>query len=102
MRASVMQWRRYRGIHFIIWSFLFCDRPGNRTIILKFRRAHYGKENRKNNFSLYKIFIYVALLTLAIGILVPVLWVFMASVKENAEFHRNPWALPASSILKTL
>lgn len=52
------------------------------------------KKNRKNN-SLYKIFIYVALLTLAISILVPVLWVFMASVKENAEFYRNPWALPA-------
>uniref|UniRef100_UPI003AACB8C3 carbohydrate ABC transporter permease n=1 Tax=Massilicoli timonensis TaxID=2015901 RepID=UPI003AACB8C3 len=45
--------------------------------------------------SLYKIFIYVALLTLAISIHVPVLWVFMASVKENAEFYRNPWALPA-------
>ncbi|WP_418291193.1 carbohydrate ABC transporter permease [Massilicoli timonensis] len=41
------------------------------------------------------MFIYVALLTLAISILVPVLWVFMASVKENAEFYRNPWALPA-------
>ena len=53
------------------------------------------KKKQKKRLSLYKIFIYVALLTLAISILVPVLWVFMASVKENAEFYRNPWALPA-------
>ena len=44
---------------------------------------------------LYKIFIYVALLTLAITIIIPVAWVFMASVKENSEFYGNPWALPA-------
>lgn len=44
---------------------------------------------------LYKIFIYVALITLAVSILVPVAWVFMASVKENSEFYGNPWALPA-------
>lgn len=42
-----------------------------------------------------KIFIYVALITLAILIIVPVAWVFMASVKENSEFYGNPWALPA-------
>ena len=53
------------------------------------------KKKQKKQLSLYKIFIYVALLTLAISILVPVHWVFMASVKENAEFYRNPWALPA-------
>lgn len=53
------------------------------------------KKKQKKQLSLYKIFIYVSLLTLAISILVPVLWVFMASVKENAEFYRNPWALPA-------
>lgn len=44
---------------------------------------------------LYKIFIYVALLTLAVTIIIPVAWVFMASVKENSEFYGNPWALPA-------
>lgn len=43
----------------------------------------------------YKIFIYVALITLAIVIIVPVAWVFMASVKQNSEFYENPWALPA-------
>lgn len=44
---------------------------------------------------LYKIFIYVALFTLAITIIIPVAWVFMASIKENSEFYGNPWAMPA-------
>ena len=44
---------------------------------------------------IYKAFIYVALITLAVIILVPVAWVFMASVKQNSEFYGNPWALPA-------
>lgn len=56
-------------------------------------------KNIKNKFNnvdrLYKIFIYVALITLAISIIVPVAWVFMASIKENKEFYSNPWALPA-------
>ena len=43
---------------------------------------------------LYKVFIYVALITLAISIIVPVAWVFMASIKENSEFYGSPWALP--------
>ena len=46
---------------------------------------------------LYKVFIYVALITLAISIIVPVAWVFMASLKQNSEFigkDVNPWALP--------
>ncbi|MBO5852940.1 MAG: carbohydrate ABC transporter permease [Clostridia bacterium] len=43
---------------------------------------------------LYKIFIYVGLCTLAITILVPVAWVFLASIKENKEFYGNPWTLP--------
>ena len=43
---------------------------------------------------LYKLFIYVALLTLAVSIVVPVAWVFLASIKENSEFYGNPWTLP--------
>ncbi len=45
---------------------------------------------------LYKIFIYVVLAMLAIVIIVPVAWVFLASVKQNSEFYGNPWTLPAS------
>lgn len=39
---------------------------------------------------------YVALITLAISIIVPVVWVFMSSLKTNAEFQGSPWSLPAS------
>ncbi|MGM9974686.1 MAG: carbohydrate ABC transporter permease [Clostridiaceae bacterium] len=53
------------------------------------------KSNKMKSIDkLYKAFIYVALITLAITIIVPVLWVFMASIKENVEFYGNPWALP--------
>ncbi len=46
--------------------------------------------------TLYKVFIYVVLAMLAIVIIVPVAWVFLASVKRNSEFYGNPWTLPAS------
>ena len=44
---------------------------------------------------LYRIFIYVVLILFALSIIVPVGWVFLASLKENAEFYQNPWSLPA-------
>lgn len=44
--------------------------------------------------TLYKLFMYVALITLAIIIIVPLAWVFMASIKHSSEFYGNPWALP--------
>lgn len=43
---------------------------------------------------IYKIFIYIVLIALAVSILVPVAWVFMASIKQNSEFYGNPWSLP--------
>ena len=45
--------------------------------------------------TLYKAFIYVVLITLAVVIIVPVAWVFLASIKQNSEFYGNPWAMPA-------
>lgn len=54
-----------------------------------------GQKEKFSGEKLYRIFIYVALITLAITIIVPVAWVFMASIKENSEFYGNPWALPA-------
>lgn len=42
-----------------------------------------------------QIFIYFVLILLAVTIIVPVAWVFMASIKQNSEFYGNPWALPA-------
>ncbi len=47
--------------------------------------------------ALYKVFIYVALISLAISIVIPIAWVFMASVKRNSEFlggDVNPFDLP--------
>lgn len=49
--------------------------------------------SQKSN-RLYKIFIYLVLLLLAISIIVPVGWVFLASIKTNLEFYRDPWSLP--------
>ena len=52
------------------------------------------KNKKGNGQGLYKVFIYVVLIALAISIVVPVAWVFMASIKQNSEFYGNPWALP--------
>lgn len=42
-----------------------------------------------------KVMIYLALFMLAISIVIPVGWVFLASFKENSEFYgQSPWALP--------
>ena len=43
---------------------------------------------------LYKIFVYVALITLTISIIIPVGWVFMASIKQASEFYGSPWVMP--------
>ena len=48
----------------------------------------------KTSRRLYKLFIYAVLLALAVSIVVPVGWVFLASIKENSEFYGNPWAMP--------
>jgi len=41
-----------------------------------------------------KIITYVLLIALAVSIIVPVAWVFLASFKENTQFYGNPWTLP--------
>ncbi len=51
------------------------------------------KKSNKGDM-LYKAFIYVALVTLAILVIVPVGWAFLASLKENPQFYGNPWQLP--------
>ena len=51
-------------------------------------------KKKKSQDYLYKLFIYVALISLAIVILIPVGWVFLASIKQNSEFYGNPWTLP--------
>ncbi len=49
---------------------------------------------RGANSNIVKAFIYLALALLAITILIPVAWVFVASIKENQEFYRSPWTVP--------
>lgn len=41
-----------------------------------------------------RLLTYIILIFFAIAVLVPVAWVFFASIKENPEFYRNPWTLP--------
>lgn len=51
--------------------------------------------NKKSSSDfIYKFFIYFCLAVLAITIIVPVAWVFLASIKENKEFYGNPWSMP--------
>ncbi len=52
------------------------------------------ERQKSKGVNLYKIFIYVVLIALAVSIVVPVAWVFMASLKENSQFYGNPWELP--------
>ena len=54
-----------------------------------------NKTASRTGEGLYKVFIYVVLITLAVTIIVPVAWVFLASIKQNSEFYGSPWALPA-------
>ena len=52
-----------------------------------------NKENSGER--LYKLFIYLVLGIFAVLILIPVLWVMVASVKETSEHYGSPWALPS-------
>lgn len=52
------------------------------------------KKGNKSIGRLYKIFIYTALVSFAISIIVPVSWVFIASFKQDSEFTGSPWTLP--------
>lgn len=52
---------------------------------------------KKKSFSIYKIFVYVALITLAVSIIVPIIWVFMASVKSQLDLvSADPFSLPTA------
>lgn len=49
---------------------------------------------KKKGLNLYKIFIYVALIALAISIVVPIFWVFLSSVKSQMDIMGDPWSMP--------
>lgn len=54
------------------------------------------KEKKKlSPNSWYKIFIYVAMIVFAISIIVPIIWVFMSSLKSQSDLvSKGPWDLP--------
>lgn len=54
------------------------------------------KEKKKlSPNSWYKIFVYVAMIVFAISIIVPIIWVFMSSLKSQSDLvSRGPWDLP--------
>lgn len=54
----------------------------------------------KETSALSKLMIYIPLILLTITIMIPVFWVFMASIKQNEEFYRNPWSIPAGIYLQ--
>lgn len=60
------------------------------------------QEKKTSGSRIYKVFIYVALIALAVSIVVPVFWVFMASIKQNSEFYGNPGRCPLDSTGRTL
>ena len=49
---------------------------------------------------LYKGAIYFILICLSITVLVPVIWVFLASIKQNHEFYGTPWTFPQTFYFK--
>ena len=49
---------------------------------------------------LYKLFVYFVLIMFAISIIVPITWVFFASLKTPQEFFMNPWKMPSSFYFK--
>lgn len=51
---------------------------------------------KKETFSIYKLFVYIALILLAISIIIPVAWVFLASLKDQSDLVReNPFSMPS-------
>lgn len=53
-----------------------------------------GQQQGNIKEKMYKAFIYLLLIVLAVLIIVPVSWAFIASIKQDVEFYGNPWALP--------
>ena len=58
------------------------------------------KTSGQRSDALIKAVIYIVLIVLAVTIIVPVAWVFMASVKQNSEFYGNPFTLPQGLYLQ--
>lgn len=51
-------------------------------------------EKNKRETMIQKAIILFLLITFAVIVLVPIVWVFVASLKQNKEFYGSPWTLP--------
>ena len=60
------------------------------------------KKNPNSAERLYKFFIYLVLIMLAVSIIIPVAWVFMASIKQNKDFMEIRGLCRRVFILRTL
>ncbi len=47
-----------------------------------------------------RVFVYLVLFLIALSVIIPVSWVFTASVKQNSEFYSSPWAIPKGLYLR--
>ena len=61
---------------------------------------HRQKLSGEKSNAVSKFFVYLLMAVLTAVIVVPVAWVFMASVKQNSEFYGNPFALPEGLYLQ--
>ena len=48
----------------------------------------------------HRIFNQVILVLVSLTIIIPTIWVFLASFKQRDEFYGNPWSLPRSLYLQ--
>lgn len=53
------------------------------------------KKKKLSAHAWYKIFVYFAMIVFALTIVVPLIWVFLASLKTQLELNGDPWTLPA-------
>lgn len=55
------------------------------------------KQNRRNfedRWTLSRIFTHIVFFLISLTIIVPVIWVLVASFKEQSEFYGSPWTMP--------
>lgn len=62
------------------------------------KTSNYALQKSGGKFS--KTLSYIVLITLTVVIIIPVMWAFIASVKQDAEFYGSPWAMPKGIYLQ--
>lgn len=53
------------------------------------------KKDKLSSFAWYRIFVYFAMVAFAVTIIIPIAWVFLASLKSQLELVGDPWTLPS-------